>query len=37
MDMHLETIDKVRFTKKRFFPLHRKLNNLYRHNKDLQV
>jgi hypothetical protein len=37
MDMYLETIDKARFTKKRFLPLHRKLKNLYPHNMDLQA
>jgi hypothetical protein len=36
MDMYLETIDKARFIAKRFMPLHRKIINLYRQNKDLQ-
>jgi hypothetical protein len=36
MDMYKETIDLARFTTKRFFPLHRKLRNLYKENKDLQ-
>jgi hypothetical protein len=36
MDMYLETIDKARFTTKRFLPLHRQLRNLYRQNMDLQ-
>jgi cell division protein FtsB len=37
MDMYLETIDKSRFTTKRFLPLHRQLKNLYRQNMDLQA
>jgi hypothetical protein len=37
MDMYLETIDKARFTAKRFLPLHRQLKNLYRQNRDLQA
>jgi hypothetical protein len=32
LDMYEETIDKERFLAKRFFPLHRKLKNVYRQN-----
>jgi len=36
MDMYRETIDEAKFTARRFMPLHRKLRNLYRQNRDLQ-
>jgi hypothetical protein len=36
MDMYKETIDLARFTTRRFFPLHRQLQNLYKQNIDLQ-
>jgi uncharacterized protein YaaN involved in tellurite resistance len=37
LDMYEETIDKARFLDKIFFPLHRKLKNLYRQNMTHQV
>ena len=36
LEMYGETIDKARFLGKRFFPLHRKLKNVYRKNKTHQ-
>jgi hypothetical protein len=33
MDMYHETIGKDIFIGKRFWPLHRQLRNIYRHNK----
>jgi hypothetical protein len=37
LDMYEETIDKARFMAKRFFPLHRKLKNVYRQNRTHQA
>jgi hypothetical protein len=36
MDMYKETIDLDNFTTRRFLPLHRKIRNLYRKNRDLR-
>jgi hypothetical protein len=33
MDLYHEIVDKPRFIAKRFWPLHKQLRNLYRHNK----
>jgi len=35
MDMYNETLDLARFTTRRFVPLHRKIQTLYRKNKSL--
>jgi hypothetical protein len=36
MDMYNETLDFARFTTRRFFPVHRKLKNLYRKRRIFQ-
>jgi hypothetical protein len=36
MDMYNETLDLARFTARKFLPLHRQLQTLYRLNRSLQ-
>jgi chromosome segregation ATPase len=37
LDIYEETIDKARFMAKRYFPLHRKLKNVYRQKRACQA